>query len=427
MTSTTYFVVEIKSACFYFQDGRRRKMNLFLSLFLIFGGGVLGGYVFEKIKLPKLVWYMVLGLLIGPSLLNIVDDTLLSISSSLRQMALVIILTRSGLSLDIHQLKKIGRPAILMCFVPACFEMLGIAIFAPLFFGISYLEALLLGSVLAAVSPAVVVPRMISLMEKGYGERHGVPELVMAGSSCDDVFVIVLFYSFKNLVATSSFSFWGIAQIPISILTGIALGIAVGFLMVLILRYLKFGKVTSTIFMLGVSLGMIALETFLKPYFSISSLLGIIAMAIVVNIFRKEEAKEIQKSYNALWQGFEILLFALVGIATDVHYAFSQEGAILVGLVFLALIFRSLGVLVCLIATKFSWKEKLFIILSYLPKATVQASIGAIALSEGLACGTLVLTAAVISILFTAPLGAILMDSLYKKLLTQDPEEAVGS
>ncbi|MCI5453102.1 cation:proton antiporter [bacterium] len=402
-------------------------MNIFLSLFLIFGGGILGGYVFDKIKLPKLVWYMILGILMGPSLLNIVDDTLLSISSSLRQIALVIILTRSGLSLDIHQLRKIGRPAILMCFVPACFEMLGVAIFAPLFFGISTLEALLLGSVLAAVSPAVVVPRMIRLMEKGYGKGHGVPELVMAGSSCDDVFVIVLFYSFKNLVATSTFSAWGIAQIPISIVTGIALGVAIGFLMVLILRYLKLGKVASTIFMLGTSLGMIALETFLKPYFSISSLLGVIAMALIVSIFRKEEAKEIQKSYNALWQGFEILLFALVGIATDVHYAFSQEGAILVGLIFLALIFRSVGVLVCLIATKFTWKEKLFIVISYLPKATVQASIGAIALSEGLACGTLVLTAAVVSILFTAPLGAILMDSLYKKLLTQDLEEAVGS
>ena len=402
-------------------------MNLFLSLFLIFGGGILGGYVFTKIKLPKLVWYMILGILIGPSLLNVVDDTLLSISSFLRQIALVIILTRSGLSLDIHQLKKIGRPAILMCFVPACFEMIGVAIFAPLFFGISTLEALLLGSVLAAVSPAVVVPRMIHLMEKEYGKGHGVPELVMAGASCDDVFVIVLFYSFKNLVATSTFSAWGIAQIPISIVTGIALGVAIGFLTVLILRYLKLDKVASTIFMLGISLGMIALETFLKPYFSLSSLPGVIAMALIVSIFRKEEAKEIQKSYNALWQGFEILLFALVGIATDVHYAFSQEGAILVGLIFLALIFRSVGVLVCLIATKFTWKEKLFIVISYLPKATVQASIGAIALSEGLPCGTLVLTAVVVSILFTAPLGAILMDSLYKKLLTQDPQEVAGS
>ena len=394
-------------------------MNIFLSLFIIFGGGILGGFIFEKIKLPKLVWYIILGILIGPSLLNIVDDTLLSISSYLRQIALVIILTRSGLSLDINNLKKIGRPAILMCFVPACFEIAGITIFAPLFLGISYLEALLLGSVLAAVSPAVVVPRMIKLMDEGYGKEHSVPELVMAGASCDDIFVIVLFYSFKNLVATSTFDAWGISQIPISIVTGIALGIGVGFLMVLIIRYLKLNKIINVVFMLGLSFGMLALENVLKPYFSISSLLAIIVMALVVNIFKKEEAKEIQKSYNGLWQGFEILLFALVGIATDVHYAFSKEGAIIVGLIFIALIFRSLGVFVCVIATKFTWKEKIFIIISYLPKATVQASIGAIALSEGLACGTLVLTAAVVSILVTAPLGAILMDSLYKKLLNK--------
>ena len=392
-------------------------MNIFLSLFIIFGGGILGGFVFEKIRLPKLVWYIILGILIGPSLLNVVDDTLLSISSYLRQIALVIILTRSGLSLDINNLKKIGRPAILMCFVPACFEIVGITIFAPLLLGISYLEAMLLGSVLAAVSPAVVVPRMIRLLEEGYGKDHSVPELVMAGASCDDIFVIVLFYSFKNLVATSSFDAWGISQIPISIISGVILGIGVGFLAVLVIRYLRLNKVIHVVFMLGLSFGMLALENVLKPYFSVSSLLAIIVMALVVGIFKKEEAKEIQKSYNGLWQGFEILLFALVGIATDVHYAFSRDGAIIVGLVFIALVFRSLGVFACVIATKFTRKEKLFIVISYLPKATVQASIGAIALSEGLACGALVLTAAVVSILITAPLGAILMDSLYKKLL----------
>ena len=392
-------------------------MNIFLSLFIIFGGGILGGFVFEKIRLPKLVWYIILGILIGPSLLNVVDDTLLSISSYLRQIALVIILTRSGLSLDINNLKKIGRPAILMCFVPACFEIVGITIFAPLLLGISYLEAMLLGSVLAAVSPAVVVPRMIRLLEEGYGKDHSVPELVMAGASCDDIFVIVLFYSFKNLVATSSFDAWGISQIPISIISGVILGIGVGFLAVLVIRYLRLNKIIHVVFMLGLSFGMLALENVLKPYFSVSSLLAIIVMALVVGIFKKEEAKEIQKSYNGLWQGFEILLFALVGIATDVRYAFSKDGAIIIGLIFIALVFRSLGVFACVIATKFTRKEKLFIVISYLPKATVQASIGAIALSEGLACGTLVLTAAVVSILITAPLGAILMDSLYKKLL----------
>ena len=395
-------------------------MNIFLSLFIIFGGGILGGFLFEKIKLPKLVWYIILGILIGPSLFNIVDDTLLSISSHLRQIALVIILTRSGLSLDIKSLKKIGRPAILMCFLPACFEIVGITIFGPMLLGISYFEALLLGSVLAAVSPAVVVPRMIRLMEEGYGKQHCVPELVMAGASCDDIFVIVLFYSFKNLVATSTFDAWSVGQIPISIVSGVILGIGVGFLMVLAIRYMKLNRIAHVVLMLGLSFGMLALENALKPYFSVSSLLAIIVMAFVVGIFKKEEAKEMQKSYNGLWQGFEILLFALVGVAVDARYAFSKEGAIIVGLVFIALVFRSLGVLCSVIATNFTWKEKLYIVLSYLPKATVQASIGAIALSEGLACGTLVLTAAVVAILITAPLGAILMDNLKNKLLKRE-------
>ena len=392
-------------------------MNIFLSLFIIFTFGILGGFIFEKIRLPKLVWYIILGILIGPSVLNIVDDTLINISSYLRQIALVIILTRSGLSLDINNLKKIGRPAILMCFVPACFEIVGVTIFAPLFLGISYLEALLLGSVLAAVSPAVVVPRMIKLMDEGYGKENHVPELIMAGASCDDIFVIVLFYSFKNLVLTSNFDVLGISQIPLSIISGIILGIIIGFLMVLIINKLKMNKIISVVFMLGLSFGMIALENVLKSYFSISSLLSIIVMALIVNIFKKDEAKEIQKTYNSLWSGFEILLFTLVGIATSINYAFSKEGIILVGIVLLALLFRSVGVIVCLLATNFNKKEKLFIIFSYLPKATVQASIGAIALQEGLSCGNIVLTGAVISILITAPLGAILMDMTYKKLL----------
>ena len=393
-------------------------MNIFLSLFIIFTCGILGGFIFEKIKLPKLIWYIILGILIGPSLFNIVDDTLINISSYLRQIALVIILTRSGLSLDINNLKKIGRPAILMCFVPASFEIIGVTIFAPLFLCISYLEALLLGSVLAAVSPAVVVPRMIKLMDEGYGKEHNVPELIMAGASCDDIFVIVSFYSFKNLVSTSSFDAWAITQIPLSIISGIALGILVGIFMVFIINILKMNKIINVIFMLGLSFGMIALENVLKSYFSISSLLAIIVMALIVNIFKKEDSKEIQKAYNSLWNGFEILLFTLVGIATNINYAFSKDVAILVGVILIALIFRSIGVIICLIATNLNKKEKLFIIFSYLPKATVQASIGAIALSEGLACGAVVLTGAVISIIITAPLGAILMDKTYKKLLT---------
>ena len=247
-------------------------MNIFLSVLNSYTCGILGGLIYEKIKLPKLVWYIILGILIGPSVLNIVDDTLINISSYLRQIALVIILTRSGLSLDINNLKKIGRPAILMCFLPACFEIIGVTIFAPIFLGISYLESLLLGSVLAAVSPAVVVPRMIKLMDEGYGKEHNVPELIMAGASCDDIFVIILFYSFKNLVATSNFEVWTISQIPLSIISGIALGILTGLFMILIINKLKMNKISNVIFILGISFGMIALENLLKQYFSISSL-----------------------------------------------------------------------------------------------------------------------------------------------------------
>ena len=257
-------------------------------------------------------------------------------------------------------------------------------------------------------------------MDEGYGKEHNVPELIMAGASCDDIFVIILFYSFKNLVATSNFEVWTISQIPLSIISGIALGILTGLFMILIINKLKMNKIINVIFILGISFGMIALENLLKQYFSISSLLAIIVMALIINIFKKEEAKENQKTYNSLWNCFEILLFTLVGIATSISYAFSKEGAILVGVVLIALIFRSVGVICCLFATRFNKKEKLFIIFSYLPKATVQASIGAIALSEGLDCGIVILTGAVISILITAPLGAILMDRTYNKLLSKE-------
>lgn len=403
-------------SAFYF-GFRKKELKMFLSLFIIFGFGILGGFIFEKIKLPKLVWYLILGILIGPSILNIASQTLINISSYLRQIALVIILTRAGLSLDIHNLKQIGRPAILMSFLPACFEIIGVLIMGPLLLDISYLEALLLGSVLAAVSPAIIVPRMIKLINKGYGSERHVPELIMAGASVDDIFVIILFYSFKNLVKTNNLNLWQISQIPISIITGILLGIIVGLLMVLIIKHLKLDKKINVILMLALSFGMIALEEVLKNYFLISSLLAIITMALIVRIYNKNEAVKMEKSYNSLWLGFEILLFALVGIITDVNYAFSKEGAIILGLILIVLLFRGVGVLVSLLFTNLTKKEKLFAVISYIPKATVQASIGAIALSEGLACGTLVLTAAVVAILITAPLGAILIDNTYDKLL----------
>ena len=396
---------------------------MFLSLFLIFIGGISIGAIFQKIKLPKLIWYIILGIISGPKVLKIIKSSLLDISSYLRQIALIIILTRSGLSLEISNLKKIGRPAILMCFIPACFEIIGITIFSPIFLDISHIESLLMGSVLAAVSPAVVVPRMINLIENGYGKKNSVPELILAGSSCDDIFVIVLFNSFKKLVSENSFSFKSIAQIPISIITGIILGFGIGFLIVLIIKKIKFDNITNVILILGISFGMIDVEERLKKYFSVSALLGIIVMSLIIHIFQKDEAPEIQSSYNSLWAGFEILLFSLVGCATDIKYAFSKDGAIIIGLVFIGLVFRSFGVICCIIKTDFNFKEKIFIIIAYLPKATVQASIGGIALNEGLECGKIVLTAAVISIIITAPLGAILIDRLYDKLLCKDEEE----
>lgn len=356
----------------------------------------------------------------SPSVLNLADESLLKISSELRQVALIIILTRSGLSLDIDALRKVGRPAILMSFVPALFEIVGVTIFAPLIFKIDYFEAMLLGSVLAAVSPAIVVPRMIKIMNEGYGALHHVSELILAGSSVDDIFVIVLFYSFKNLVASSSFDAISLLNIPLSIILGVLLGVIAGFLMFLVIKYLKLGTILNTILTLGTSFGMIALETYLKPFVAISSLLGIIVMALIINKTRHEEAKEIQNKYNALWSFFKIILFTLVGIIVDVKYAFGINGALMIGLILISLTFRSLGVIVSLLFTNLNLKEKLFIVLSYIPKATVQTSIGAIALTEGLMCGEIILVGAIISILLTAPIGAFLIDFTYKKLLIKE-------
>ena len=393
---------------------------MFLSLFIIFFVGIIGGILLEKIRIPKIIWYLILGILMSPSVFNIIDEGLLKISSYLRQIALVIILTRSGLSLDLKGLKEIGRPAILMCFLPALFEIVGIAIFGPILLGISILEALLLGSVLAAVSPAVVAPRMIKLIETNYGKNKRVPELILAGASCDDIFVIVLFYSFKNLVATNSFNALSIINIPISILSGIVLGILLGFSVSFVMKKFKINTIIQVIVLLALSFGSIALEEFFKPYFAISSLLGIIVMALIISLKNKNDAKKIQSSYNSLWQGFEILLFVLVGASINISYAISSTGLIIIGLVFISLLFRTIGVLISLIFTNYNLKERIFIIISYLPKATVQASIGGIALAEGLACGEVILTAAIIVILITAPLGAILMDNTYKKLLCYD-------
>lgn len=386
---------------------------MFLSLFLIFFVGIIGGILFEKIKIPKIIFYLLMGILFGSSLLNIIDSSLEQISNYLRQIALIIILTRSGLALDFKTLIKIGRPAILMCFLPASFEIIGITIFGPLLLNISYLEALLLGCVLGAVSPAIVVPRMLTMIENKQG--GDIPKIIMAGASCDDIYVIILFYACLNALRTSKFNFISLLQIPSSILLGILLGLIFGIGLIYLFKLLNTNSTIKVIIILGVSFLLVWLEAYLKAYISISSLLAII-MSIVIST-RMDDLKEIKGSYNHLWSAFEILLFVLVGTRVKLNLVFSIEGLSILLLILIGLSFRSIGVFLSLIGKKYKLREIIFFIVSYLPKATVQASIGAIALSEGLECGQLVLAASVIAILVTAPLGAILMDLTKRKIL----------
>lgn len=387
---------------------------MFLSLFLIFFVGIIGGILFEKIKIPKIIFYLLMGILFGSSLLNIIDPSLEQISDYLRQIALIIILTRSGLALDFKTLIKIGRLAILMCFLPASFEIIGITIFGPLLLNISYLDALLLGCVLGAVSPAIVVPRMLTMIENKQG--GDIPKIIMAGASCDDIYVIILFYACLNALRTSKFNFISLLQIPSSILLGILLGLIFGIGLIYLFKLLNTSSTIKVIIMLGVSFLLVWLEAYLKTYISISSLLAIIIMSIVIST-KMDDLKEIKSSYNHLWSAFEILLFVLVGTRVKLNLVFSIEGLSILLLILIGLAFRSIGVFLSLIGKKYKLKEIIFFIVSYLPKATVQASIGVIALSEGLECGQLVLAASVIAILVTAPLGAILIDLTKRKIL----------
>lgn len=390
---------------------------MLLSLGLVLILGFLTGFLFEKIKIPKIVGMIIIGILIGPSFLNLINPNLINISSYLRQIALMIIITRSGLSLDFNNLKKIGRPAILMCFIPATFEIIGVLIFGPIILGISLFESLLLGSVLAAVSPAIVVPRMINLLNKGYGNNKNIPELVMAGASLDDIYVIVIFYASLSLLNNSTITTYAILQIPISIILGISIGIILGLVLYYLFKSKYLNTIIKTFILFSVSLLFMGFEELIKNYISISSLIGIMATGMVLLFKNKNDAKEIEKNYNNLWFFFEILLFVLVGISVDINYALS-EGFKPVLLLLISLIFRTIGVLLSISFTKFNLKEKIFIIVSYIPKATVQASIGGIALGLGLDVGPLVLTIAVLSILITAPIGAALIDFSYKKLLS---------
>ena len=389
------------------------------SLSLVFLLGMLLSRAFQKIRLPGLLGMLLTGMILGPYALNMLDGSILGISADLRQIALIIILTRAGLSLDIQDLKKVGRPAVLMCFVPACFEIMGMILLAPRLLGISVLDAAIMGSVVGAVSPAVIVPKMLNLMEKGYGVKKSIPQLILAGASVDDVFVIVLFTAFTGLAQGGTFSPASILSIPVSIGTGIAAGGLAGILLALFFQKVHIRDSAKVVILLSISFLMIELENRLKGYVPFSGLLAVMSIGIALQKKRYEAAARLSVKYSKLWVAAEVLLFVLVGATVDISYAL-KAGAAAVILIFGVLIFRMAGVFFCLLGTDINRKERLFCMIAYMPKATVQAAIGGVPLAMGLGCGKIVLTVAVLAILITAPLGAFGVEQTYKRLLKSD-------
>ena len=398
------------------------EVFMLTSLSLIFLVGLSLAAICEKIRLPRIVGMIVTGILLGPYVLNWLEPQILGISSELRQMALIIILIKAGLSLDLSDLRKVGRPAVLMSFVPASFEILGYVLFAPLLLGVSRMEAAVMGAVLGAVSPAVVVPRMLRLMEEKRGTEKSIPQLIMAGASCDDIFVIVLFTAFVGMAQGGEARLLDFVNIPVSVLLGVVIGAAVGFVLALFFEksYAHGRPIRNSIkviIVLGVAFLLIALETWVKNWVSVSGLLAVVSMACVLKIRSADcVTKRLSEKFGKLWLAAEVILFVLVGAAVDIRYTLGA-GLAAVGMIGVALLFRATGVALCLVGTPLNIKERLFCIIAYLPKATVQAAIGSVPLAMGLSCGSIVLSVAVLGILITAPLGALGMDLSCRKLL----------
>ncbi len=389
---------------------------MLFSIACILLSGLLLGCLFSKLKLPSLLGMILVGIIMSPYALDLIDESILNISADLRQIALVIILTRAGLSLNLSDLKKVGRPAVLMCFLPACAELAGTVLLAPALLGVSLLDAAIMGSVIAAVSPAVIVPRMIRFIEEGYGTDKSIPQLILAGASVDDVFVIVIFTAFTSLASTGNIKASSFLQIPISIILGILAGMITGTLLVKFFRSFHMRDSIKLLIILSFSFLLIELQNRLEGIIPLSGLLAIMSLGIIINQKYNVLSHRLSQKYNKLWVAAEIFLFVLVGATVDLKYAISA-GISSIVLVLGALLFRMAGVLLSLISTPLNKKEKLFCMIAYTPKATVQAAIGAIPLAMGLPCGQIVLTVAVLSILITAPLGAICIDNLYAKLL----------
>ena len=391
---------------------------MLLSIALILIIGMFMGWICERIKLPSLLGMLITGIILGPYVLNLLDGSILNISAELRKIALIIILTRAGLGLDLSGLKKIGRPAILMCFVPASFELLGMVLIAPKVMGLSILEATILGSVLAAVSPAVVVPRMVKIMDEGYGTNKGIPQLILAGASVDDVYVIVLFSTFTGIIQGKGTSILSFINIPISIILGICIGLFIGYLLAFYFKKIHIRDTSKVLIILSISFILVVIEDKLTTAITFSALIAIMFVGIGLQRKREVVAKRLALKYGKLWVGAEVFLFVLVGATVNIGYL-KNVGLKAIIVIIGALIFRMFGVFVCLLGTNLSGKEKLFTMMAYTPKATVQAAIGGIPLALGLACGDTVLTVAVLAIVFTAPLGAFAIDWSYKKLLNK--------
>lgn len=385
------------------------------SLALIILLGLVSAMILEKIKLPNIIGMLIVGIMLGPSMFNMLDESLLSISGDIKEIALIIILLKAGLSLDLTDLKKVGRPAVLLCFIPATFEILGFIIFGPKLLGLTLLESAILGAVMGAVSPAVIVPRMTFLLENGYGKK-GLPQMVIAGSSADDVYVIVIFTALLALAKGSKISIMSFLNIPISIILGILMGVLVGFIMVYLFKNYKLRNTYKVIILLSICFLFVSIEKSLEGKVAISGFLAIMAMGVTIFNKYPSLSKIFQVKFSKMWLISEIILFVLVGASVNISYAF-KAGLGTIVIIFIALLFRMLGTYLCLLKTKFNNKERLFTCITQIPKATVQAAIGGVPLEMGLLCGNTVLTVAVLSIIITAPLGSILIDKTQYKLL----------
>ncbi len=405
-------------------------LNFVSSLAFVFLLGIAAEELCKRIHIPYIIGLLGVGIILGPSCLNLLDSSILLVSGQIRQVALIIILIKAGLALNIKDLKKVGRPAILMSFVPASIEIIAYTFVAPLFFGISHLEGAIMGSVLAAVSPAVVVPRMVTLIESQYGTKKGIPQMILAGASLDDVFVIVLFSTFCTMGTGGDIDLKAFADIPLSVILGIIAGCFAGLCLSLYFNYMnrKHKSVRNSlkvIYILGAAFLLMTMESWIKyvtnGFVHVSGLIAVISMACVVRIKipRESTIYDLSAKFGKIWYAFELMLFVLVGAAVDIRYAFNAGWSVVI-VIFIALAIRAVGVIIAVSGTHLNLGEKMFCVFSYMPKATVQAAIGSVPLAMGLDCGNIVLTVAVAAIIMTAPLGAVLMDSSYKKLLTKE-------